>query len=77
MERYISGTDSYGAGFVKHNTNAGYVDAEEHRQTPQVFQPIPFMLVKVHVLLPIYRALVTYIPIHKFCRMIIVLVMAI
>jgi hypothetical protein len=26
----------YGAGFTKHNTNAGFVDEELHRVTPQV-----------------------------------------
>ena len=42
VERYISGTDSYGCGFTKHNTNAGFVDEELHRVTPQVFSAHSF-----------------------------------
>jgi Alpha-kinase family len=42
VERYISGTDIYGCGFVKHNTNSGFVDEELHRVTPQVFSAFTF-----------------------------------
>lgn len=43
VERFISGNDMYGCGFVKHNTNAGFVDADlEHRVTPQVFSAFTF-----------------------------------
>ena len=42
VERYITGTDSYGAGFTKHNTNAGFVDTDLHRVTPQVFSAHSF-----------------------------------
>lgn len=38
---YTTG-DSYGNGFVKHNTNSGFVDLEEHRKTPQVFSAHSF-----------------------------------
>ena len=34
VERFISGTDTYGVGFTKHNTNAGFVDEDLHRVTP-------------------------------------------
>lgn len=42
VERFISGHDRYGAVFVKHNTNAGFVDTELHRVTPQVFSAFSF-----------------------------------
>ena len=42
VERFIAGKDSYGAGFVKHNTNAGFVDPELRRVTPQVFSAHSF-----------------------------------
>lgn len=42
VERFIAGTDSYGAGFVKHNTNSGFVDEELRRVTPQVFSAHSF-----------------------------------
>uniref|UniRef100_A0A7S2VA96 Alpha-type protein kinase domain-containing protein n=1 Tax=Entomoneis paludosa TaxID=265537 RepID=A0A7S2VA96_9STRA len=42
VERFIAGTDDYGAGFVKHNTNSGFVDREERRKTPQVFSAFSF-----------------------------------
>lgn len=42
VERFISGTDSFGAGFTKHNTNSGFVDEELHRVTPQVFSAFSF-----------------------------------
>lgn len=42
LERFISGTDSYGCGFTKHNTNAGFVDEDLHRVTPQVFSAYSF-----------------------------------
>lgn len=41
-ERFVDGHDKYGAGFVKHNSNSGYVDAEEHRATPQAFSAHSF-----------------------------------
>jgi elongation factor 2 kinase len=42
VERFIEGRDFYGAGFVKHNTNAGYIDREQRRVTPQVFSAHSF-----------------------------------
>lgn len=42
VERFIAGKDDYGAGFVKHNTNSGFVDREERRKTPQVFSAFSF-----------------------------------
>ena len=42
VERFIVGKDRYGAGFVKHNTNAGFVDTELRRVTPQVFSAFSF-----------------------------------
>jgi len=42
VERFISGKDSYGVGFFKHNTNAGFVDPDLHRVTPQVFSAFSF-----------------------------------
>lgn len=42
VERFISGADAYGVGFTKHNTNAGFVDDELHRYTPQVFSAFSF-----------------------------------
>ena len=36
VERFISGSDKYGSGFTKHNTNSGFVDETLHRITPQV-----------------------------------------
>mmetsp|Transcript_17800 Transcript_17800/g.20547 ORF Transcript_17800/g.20547 Transcript_17800/m.20547 type:complete len:764 (-) Transcript_17800:425-2716(-) len=42
VERFIFGSDQYGAGFTKHNTNAGFVDADLHRITPQVFSAFSF-----------------------------------
>jgi elongation factor 2 kinase len=42
VERYITGTDPYGKSFMKHNTNAGYVDAELRRVTPQIFSAYSF-----------------------------------
>lgn len=42
VERFIAGNDSYGLGFLKHNTNSGFVDTEEHRKTPQVFSAHSF-----------------------------------
>jgi hypothetical protein len=41
-ERFVDGHDAYGAGFVKHNSNSGYVEAEEHRATPQAFSAHSF-----------------------------------
>ena len=42
VERYITGKDSYGAGYTKHNTNSGYVDLELRRVTPQIFSAYSF-----------------------------------
>lgn len=42
VERFIAGSDSYGLGFIKHNTNSGFVDLEERRKTPQVFSAHSF-----------------------------------
>eukprot|EP00980_Cylindrotheca_fusiformis_P028734 scaffold22641_cov206-Cylindrotheca_fusiformis.AAC.4 len=42
VERFISGTDSYGVGFFKHNTNSGFVDEDLRRVTPQVFSAFSF-----------------------------------
>jgi elongation factor 2 kinase len=42
VERFIAGSDSYGNGFLKHNTNSGYVDLETRRKTPQVFSAHSF-----------------------------------
>ena len=41
-ERFIDGHDEHGHSFVKHNSNKGYVDVEEHRQTPQAFSCFSF-----------------------------------
>ena len=42
VERFITGTDTYGAGYTKHNTNAGFVDHELRRVTPQIFSAYTF-----------------------------------
>lgn len=42
VERFIEGQDVYGAGFVKHNTNSGFVDTDQRRVTPQVFSAHSF-----------------------------------
>jgi elongation factor 2 kinase len=42
VERFIEGRDAYGAGFVKHNTNSGFVDTDLRRVTPQVFSAHSF-----------------------------------
>lgn len=42
IERFISGNDSYGTGFIKHNTNSGFVDQDLQRNTPQVFSAHSF-----------------------------------
>jgi len=42
VERYIAGTDRYGYGFHKHNTNSGFVDDTLHRVTPQVLSAFSF-----------------------------------
>jgi elongation factor 2 kinase len=42
LERFITGRDAYGASFVKHNTNSGFVDVELRRVTPQVFSAFSF-----------------------------------
>lgn len=48
VERYIAGKDEYGAAFVKHNTNSGFVDTELRRLTPQVFSAFSFYASKGH-----------------------------
>jgi elongation factor 2 kinase len=45
-ERFIDGQDEFGHGFVKHNSNQGFVDAEEIRQTPQAFSYFSFFASK-------------------------------
>ena len=42
VERFIAGKDTYGCGFLKHNTNSGFVDPELRRKTPQVFSAHSF-----------------------------------
>lgn len=42
VERFIAGKDTYGCGFLKHNTNSGFVDQEVRRKTPQVFSAHSF-----------------------------------
>eukprot|EP00521_Asterionellopsis_glacialis_P013996 CAMPEP_0195290632 /NCGR_PEP_ID=MMETSP0707-20130614/6420_1 /TAXON_ID=33640 /ORGANISM="Asterionellopsis glacialis, Strain CCMP134" /LENGTH=760 /DNA_ID=CAMNT_0040350785 /DNA_START=35 /DNA_END=2317 /DNA_ORIENTATION=+ len=42
VERFIDGKDPYGTGFLKHNTNSGFVDMDEHRITPQAFSAHSF-----------------------------------
>ena len=44
VERFIAGTDSYGCGFTKHNTNAGFVDLDLQRVTPQVLSAHSFYI---------------------------------
>jgi hypothetical protein len=41
-ERFVDGRDEFGAGFVKHNSNAGFVDHHESRMTPQTFSAYSF-----------------------------------
>lgn len=41
-ERFVDGHDSHGAGFVKHNSNFGYVNRVELRSTPQAFSAHSF-----------------------------------
>lgn len=48
VERFIAGKDYYGAGFTKHNTNAGYVDQKLRRVTPQVFSAFSFYASQGH-----------------------------
>ena len=42
VERFIEGTDEYGVGYVKHNTNSGFVDKDMSRLTPQLFSAYSF-----------------------------------
>jgi elongation factor 2 kinase len=42
VERFIDGSDEYGVGYIKHNTNSGFVDLDEHRLTPQTFSAHSF-----------------------------------
>ena len=42
VERFIEGTDEYGVGYVKHNTNSGFVDHDMSRLTPQIFSAFSF-----------------------------------
>ncbi len=41
-ERFVDGHDKFGAGFVKHNSNAGFVESSEARMTPQAFSAFSF-----------------------------------
>lgn len=41
-ERFVDGHDKCGAGFVKHNSNSGFVEGEEKRATPQAFSAHSF-----------------------------------
>lgn len=41
-ERFIDGHDEFGAGFVKHNSNSGFVEQREGRMTPQTFSAFTF-----------------------------------
>lgn len=41
-ERFVDGHDKYGEGFVKHNSNSGYVECGEARMTPQAFSAFSF-----------------------------------
>lgn len=50
VERFISGHDAYGQGFLKHNSNSGYVDDVEKRLTPHAFSAATFYLSKGHVI---------------------------
>jgi elongation factor 2 kinase len=49
-ERFVDGHDKCGAGFVKHNSNSGYVDTEEKRATPQAFSAHSFYARYQHTL---------------------------
>jgi elongation factor 2 kinase len=42
VERFITGKDHYGAGFVKDITNAGFVGTDLCRVTPHVFNAFSF-----------------------------------
>lgn len=46
VERFITGKDEYGRGFMKHNSNIGYIDENEKRLTPQVFSAATFWLAR-------------------------------
>ena len=48
FRRFITGQDSYGAGFTKHNTNSGFVDTSLRRKTPQIFSAFSFYASKGH-----------------------------
>ncbi|CAM9501794.1 unnamed protein product, partial [Ectocarpus fasciculatus] len=41
-ERFVDGHDKHGAGFVKHNSNSGFVEDMEARMTPQTFSAHSF-----------------------------------
>jgi elongation factor 2 kinase len=38
----VDGHDKHGAGFVKHNSNSGFVDDNQSRSTPQAFSAHSF-----------------------------------
>jgi elongation factor 2 kinase len=41
-ERFVDGRDTCGDGFVKHNSNSGFVDDNQSRSTPQAFSAHSF-----------------------------------
>lgn len=41
-ERFVDGHDKHGAGFMKHNSNSGFVDDAQSRSTPQAFSAHSF-----------------------------------
>lgn len=41
-ERFVDGHDKHGEGFVKHNSNSGFVEGGEARMTPQAFSAHSF-----------------------------------
>ena len=49
-ERFVDGHDKYGAGFVKHNSNSGFVETHEGRSTPQAFSAHSFYASKGNIM---------------------------
>jgi elongation factor 2 kinase len=41
-ERFVDGHDKHGDGFIKHNSNSGFVDDNQSRSTPQAFSAHSF-----------------------------------
>ena len=67
IEQFIAERDDYGAGFVKHNTNSGFVDKEERCRMPQVFLAFSFYNSKCTMTLskaPCLVALNLYLTLH-------------